>query len=142
MNPTTVLQCTPMLSIFPELLFLAPFSAFVIRVSVACLFALAAYTHVRPIRDAQNISSGSNGAGTSLTTLTYIIAFLEILAAISLAIGYYAQIGALVGVFVVGVWFIIKNVRPYQSSTIFLLFILCLSLLVTGPGALAFDLPL
>lgn len=115
-----------MLSVFPELLFLAPFSAFVIRVAVACLFALAAYTHAR----------------VSPTMLSYVFAALETIAALSLAIGYYAQIGALIGICIAGVWLTIKSARLYSPSTIFLMLVMCLSLLVTGPGALAFDLPL
>jgi uncharacterized membrane protein YphA (DoxX/SURF4 family) len=128
LHADTVPSCYDMcmLSVFPELLFLAPFSAFVIRVSIACLFALAAYSHAR----------------ATPSIFIYILAALEILAALSLAIGYYAQMGALFGILVVGVWFIVRTTRPYSLSTALLMLVMSLSILVTGPGALAFDLPL
>ena len=70
-----------MLSMFPGLLFLAPLSALVIRASIAVIFSLGAYTHAR----------------SSASAFLYIIALLETLAALSLALGYYAQPGALLG---------------------------------------------
>jgi len=115
-----------MLSMFPGLLFLAPFSALVIRVTLAAFLAVAAYTHARK----------------ESSLFLYFMATLEAIAALFLAIGYYAQAGALMGVLVVGTWLILKNIRPYSSGAVFLLFIMCLSVLVTGPGAFAFDLPL
>ncbi len=115
-----------MLSLFPELLFLAPLSALVIRAAVAAMFALAAYSHVR-------------GA----TMFIYIIAALEAVATLSLAFGYYAQAGALLAALIAGSWAILgRPARPYPLTTTLLLIVMSLSLIVTGPGAFAFDLPL
>jgi len=116
-----------MLSMFPELLFLAPLSALVIRASVAALFALSAYMRVRG----------------EASTFIYIMAALETLAALSLAIGYKSQLVAFLGVLLIGVWiFMGRPVRQYPLSTALLAAVMSLSLLVTGPGAFAFDLPL
>ena len=115
-----------MLSIFPELLFLAPLSALVIRATVAAMFALATYAHVR-------------GA----TLFIYIMAALEAIATLSLAFGYYAQAGALLAALLATAWALLgRPARPYPLTTTLLLIIMCLSLLVTGPGAFAFDFPL
>lgn len=116
-----------MLSLFPSLLFLAPLSALVIRAVVACFFALAAYTHTR-------------NAGAS--PLLYTFAVLECVTALSLALGYWAQAGALLGVLLVVLSFILPRARPYPTNTLILMLVMCLSILVTGPGAFAFDLPL
>lgn len=115
-----------MLSLFPEILFLAPLSALVIRASVATLFALATYTHVR-------------GA----TVFIYSMAALEAIATLSLAFGYYAQAGALLAALIAVVWAILgRPLRPFPLTTTLLLVVMSLSILVTGPGAFAFDLPL
>ena len=107
-----------MLSIFPELLFLAPLSALVIRATVAAMFALATYAHVR-------------GA----TLFIYIMAALEAIATLSLAFGYYAQAGALLAALLATAWALLgRPARPYPLTTTLLLIIMCLSLLVTGPG--------
>ena len=115
-----------MLSLFPALLFLAPLSALVIRVAIACLFILSSYTRTR----------------SASSLFLYTFTALEFVAALSLALGYWAQAGAVLGAVIVGVWFVIPSMRAYSKSTTLLMLILCLSILVTGPGAFAFDLPL
>lgn len=115
-----------MLSIFPDLLFLAPLSALAIRMSVACVFALASYTHAR----------------NAPSLRWYGISVFEFVAALSLALGYFAQGGALVGILLIIVWYAFPSLRTYSRGTLFLTLVMCLSLLVTGPGAFAFDLPL
>jgi len=115
-----------MFTLFPEVLYLAPLSAFMIRAALAALFSVAAYTHYRGIQ----FPSG------------YMVVAVEALAALSLALGYYAQLGALIGFFTVGSWFIVGPLRPYSKSTAVLALVMCLSVFVTGAGAFAFDLPL
>ena len=115
-----------MLSLFPELLFLAPLSALLIRASIAVLFALGAYDRFR----------GSSSA------VWYVLAILEALAALSLSLGYWAQAGALLALALIALSLVLPTLRRYPISTLLLLFVMCLSILVTGPGAFAFDLPL
>ena len=112
---------------FPELLFLAPLSALIIRASLASIFMLATYIHVRGVK----------------STFAYIIALLEVVCALSLALGYYAQLGALLGFLIASAWIALgRPIRPYALSTSLLVMVMSLSVLITGPGALAFDLPL
>lgn len=114
-----------MLSLFPQLLFLAPLGAFVIRIAAALTFGFIAYRHSH---EASGLAKGA--------------AVLEAACAALLLVGMYTQVGALLGI---GIWILHAAWRPLRVlpvSSMLLLFALCLSILVTGAGAFAFDLPL
>ncbi len=113
-----------MLSTLPELLFLAPFSAFLIRVALALTLAFAARHHAR-------------GSERVLW-----LALIEIMAAVALAFGTWTQVAAIAGVAIVCVWLVSPRVRPVARGTALLALVLSLSLTVTGAGAFAFDMPL
>ncbi len=113
-----------MLSTLPELLFLAPFSALLIRVALALTFTFATLRHTR-------------GSERVLW-----LALIEIAAAITLALGVRTQIAAIAGAAIICVWLISPRMRPLAHSTALLALVLSLSLIVTGAGAFAFDLPL
>lgn len=122
-----------MLSLFPELLFLSPLAALVIRLTVATLCAIALY---RQYRRRSLISP----------TLFAISVPVHALLALFLAIGLYTQAAALVAAISAFVGLLpIAAVRPmvtFPKSTIILFIIMALSLVVTGAGPYAFDLPL
>jgi hypothetical protein len=114
-----------MLVTFPEILFLAPFSALALRVVLAVLLGLAAWAHAeRP------------------QALPRAWALLEAGATIALIGGAWTQPVALV----VAVWLFaslfVRDMRIFPQSTVLLALVMALSLVVTGAGALAFDLPL
>lgn len=114
-----------MLSLFPELLYLAPFSAFIIRITIGFMFALSAYRHVfipTPIMRALGVIEG--------------------ISAVLLFVGGYTQAAALVGFVTIAFTLYVSEYRTFPRSTLALLLIMCLSLLVTGAGPFAFDLPL
>lgn len=111
-----------MLSLLPEMMFLAPFSAFLIRIALASTLTYAAWNH---------FSGTSNGLATA-----------EILASVAIIAGAWTQIGAIVGALIICVWLAFPQSRNVSRGTAFLALVLCLSLIVTGPGAIAFDLPL
>lgn len=114
-----------MLSLFPQILFLAPFSAFLIRVALAVLFAHASWRHVaRPSISAR------------------IFALLEIAVAAALLAGAWTQAIAPAAALLILVGFFVPFLRVSARSTALLALVMCVSLLVTGAGALAFDLPL
>ena len=114
-----------MLSLFPELLFLAPFAAFVTRVVAGFSIGLIAYRHVvRP-----------SNALRSLGIIEGIIAIL-------LVAGAYTQAAALAGAITIAVSLFIVNYRVLPRSTLALLLIMSLTLVITGAGPFAFDLPL
>jgi hypothetical protein len=114
-----------MLSLFPQILFLAPYAATFLRIAIAIMLALAAWKHVTP----RNLS-------------TRLLSAIEIIIAAMLILGALTQ-GAVI---VAGAIFIlhIASARHaiFSRSTLILALLICLSLLVTGPGALAVDLPL
>lgn len=115
-----------MFSIFPEILFLAPLGAVLIRAAAAAVFALSAYTHLREGR----------------TMLWYIFGALEVAVTLSLALGFGAQMGAILGIAVAALWLYLPHTKTASTSTTLLVVAMCVSILFTGPGAFAFDLPL
>lgn len=114
-----------MLSLFPELLFLAPFAAFVIRVVAGITLGLLAYRHVFvPKNDLR------------------VLGIFEGVIAVLLVAGAYTQAAALVGAIALAITLIIPSYRALPRSTLTLLLVMCLSLVITGAGPFAFDLPL
>lgn len=114
-----------MLSLFPQILFLAPFSAFLIRIALAIVFMYSAWNLLR--------QSDTLSRGTSI---------VEIVVAASLIAGIWTQAAALAGLVIIGIHFFTPRLRTVALGTALLSLVLCLSLLVTGAGAFAFDLPL
>ncbi len=105
-----------MLSLFPELLFLAPLSAVLIRLAAACTFG---YIATRRLNDPSLI----RGLG-----------IVEGLVAVLLFIGLYTQAAAIVGCVLALLHLGFPHIRMMPKSTIILVAIMCVSLLVTGPG--------
>lgn len=114
-----------MLSLFPQILFLTPFAALLIRLALVVVLALAAWDHMSR-RD---------------TTLN-IWSLLELGAAAALFIGLWVQAVALLVFFNAALALFIPKMRTFPKSTLALTCVLALSLVVTGAGAIAFDLPL
>ncbi|HXK38992.1 MAG TPA: hypothetical protein VJ043_02800 [Candidatus Paceibacterota bacterium] len=114
-----------MLSVFPSLLFLAPFSAFFIRIALALVFVHAGRNHFARAENSLRL-----------------LAIAEFLLAVALAAGAWTQIAVLAGACIIFFWLVRPEARPAARGTALLALVMCLSLLVTGGGALAFDLPL
>lgn len=114
-----------MLSIFPSILFLAPFSALLIRIALAFVLANAAWKH--------SYETGNMARG---------LAALEAITAAVVVVGASTQVAAIVGAIIIGAWLYFPSLRPVAYGTALLSLVLCLSLIVTGAGALAVDLPL
>ena len=113
-----------MLSYFPELLYLAPFSAFVIRITVAIVLGMIAY---RGLRAGSLWERGS--------------ALVSGLAALFLFAGALTQPMALIASLTV-IESLVRSEKPFPKSTLWLALIMSLSLVITGAGPFAFDLPL
>ena len=114
-----------MLTLFPEILFLAPFAAVLIRLAVSCCFAYCILIHLR-----------------SSDLAVRILGLFELAATLSLFVGFYTQLGALLGILLAITYLTSRATHTLPRSTAALLLVLCVSLLITGPGPLAFDLPL
>lgn len=113
-----------MFATFPELLFLAPIAALLMRVAAALVLGYGAWVHVR-----------------SSQSLLLGLAVIEGALAIALFLGAWTQPAALAASAVVALWLLCKRARPFPLSTVLLALAITLSLLVTGPGPFAFDLP-
>ena len=114
-----------MLSILPSLLFLAPFSAFLIRIALGVVFGYAALRHFE-----------------NTDAVVRALAILEGALAIMLVVGAWTQVMALLGGLLIGAWFWFPQLRTVALGTVLLSLALSLTLLITGAGPFAFDLPL
>lgn len=114
-----------MLSLFPEILFLAPFSALFIRIAIALTLGFAAWQHV---------------ASRDMTVRS--LSFFEAILAAALIVGAWTQASAILALVLLALQLMIARLKVFATGTIVLALVMCVSLLVTGAGALAFDLPL
>lgn len=114
-----------MLSLFPQLLFLSPFAAFLIRLALAVVFGYSAYARI------------PHGA-----TLLKVFGVIDALIALALFLGFSTQLAALAGLICTIAWLARADWNPYPKSTTALAAVMCLSLLLLGAGPFAFDLPL
>lgn len=114
-----------MLSLFPQILFLAPFSALLIRLTLAFLFGYTAWKHL-----------------AAPEWLPRVLGIIEVAVAAALVIGVGAQLAALIALIVALVWVFFPQTKRIARSAALIALVLCLSLIVTGAGAIAFDLPL
>ena len=132
-----------MLNTFPHLLVLQFYAPALIRVAVACAFFYAAYATHKHRDAAAHLRFPFIGTASwagNFTMLMYAAIGLMLL------LGSYTQIAALLG----GITSIkglllgkrFEALFPYSRSTYILLLVMCLSLLISGAGARALDLPL
>lgn len=113
-----------MLSYFPELLYLAPFSGLLIRVAVAVVLGMIALQGIR----AKDTWTRASGVVTGL-------------AALFLFAGALTQPMALIALLSI-IESLVRIDRTLPKSTLWLALVMSLTLLLTGPGPFAFDLPL
>ncbi len=134
-----------MLNPFPELLTFSFFAPTLLRVAVGLVFAYLAWHHFSARRacagEIEMFVSRSLAGG-----LCTIYALIEALVALGLVIGLYTQVAALVGAVITLKILVLKRsfhqTAPLSRTAYALVCIICISLLVTGAGAYALDLPL
>ena len=128
---------------FPELLMLGFFAPTLLRFAAALVFAYLAYRHFENRAKASRIVFPLVGSGS---WIVWFAILSEVAVAAALFAGYYTQIAALVGMVIALKHIVWRGKYPgffwITRSAAFLLFVICLSLLASGAGALAFDLPL
>ena len=137
-----------MLNPFPELLVYGFFAPTVLRIAAAgVLFYLTYFyiAHREDIGRAHLPFIGAVGPG-----IAWLIAAGTGLIAAGFLFGYYTQIMALLGILGMIKYAVYWRFYPHlltlrfplSLSTMLLFFIICLSLLLSGAGGLAYDLPL
>ena len=132
-----------MLNTFPHLLVLGFYAPMIIRVAVALAFFYVAYAQFGRREEIEQMSFPVVGE-TSLASWVSII--FHIIVGAMLLFGYYTQIAAILSILALIKSFILKKYYPHliplSRSSLLLLIAMCLSLLLSGAGALAQDLPL
>lgn len=134
-----------MLSIFPSLLIFGIFAPFVLRTVIGIYFFYTGYKHLG--KEQENIiQEVVQKYGRLTKPLLIAIALVEIIIGLSLIVGFLTQIMALAGMVYILKLLWLKNKYPIfiKRERIFyiMMFAILLSLLFTGAGALAVDLPL
>lgn len=114
-----------MLSLFPQILFLAPLATTLLRFSLAVVLGYGAWKHL-------------SFASWNIR----VLGIVEIVLAGLVLVGAWVQPAALAAVVVSLAWALWRPSRSMPLSTILLALVIALSLVVTGAGAFAFDLPL
>ena len=133
-----------MLNPFPELLVYGILAPFIIRLALGFALLYLSVEHYRNKRQIAELLRPlmgrlAGGAGPAM-------AVFEIAAGVALIAGAWTQIAALCAcVLTLKPLFLRSNLRgiaPYSHSTYAILFMMALSLLLSGAGAFAFDIPL
>lgn len=134
-----------MLNPFPELLAFSPLGPFILRVVIGIIFLDLGILKLKGEKSRWLASFETLGIRPADLMLG-IYAFIQMIAGILLVVGLYTQWAALVMVIFTGVelgieWKM-KEVLKRNLVFYLLLFVISLSLLLTGAGAFAFDIPL
>ncbi len=119
-----------MLSLFPYLLIYQGFAPLLLRLTLGAIFIFWAYGKLKKRTDIKEILQG----------------LVKAIIGILLVIGLYTQLAALVSVIFLAICLLQKiQKRVFLSDGVnyyLILFIISITLLLTGPGFIAFDLPL
>ncbi len=130
-----------MLSVFPELFTYELLGLLLLRVFIGVVFFITGYRRfLRRLRQADTMTPPSHP-----TPFKVALGSLEVAIGLLLIVGVYMQIAALVGAILsIAYYFFAKRDIPTPGGRIgtTALLVICLSLLVLGPGAFAYDWPL
>lgn len=114
-----------MFSLFPQLLWMTPVTFVLMRVAAGIIFGYASWKHVfhgsQPVR---------------------ALGILELILAVGILLGAWTQAAAALGVLVLITWLLVSKTRPFTRIETALVLIMCVSLVITGAGPFAIDLPL
>ena len=132
-----------MLNPFPDLLVYGHFAPTLIRVLVAMVFLYGAYAQFSRLRELSEMRFPIIGHGA---WIVWVSIAAHVLVGLMFFAGYYTQIAALLGA-VVGIKGIILAKRyarlfPLCRLDYAFILVMCLSLLLSGAGGFAYDLPL
>lgn len=136
-----------MLNPFPILLSFALLAPFILRVIAGLYFVRVGMDHLRINRHtATEIAVAESYNAKPGAYLVWGIATIEVIGGLMLLVGFLTQIAALVLsiLILIGIMTRNKNIELFRHSNgfYFLILAICFSLLFSGAGFLAFDLPL
>lgn len=132
-----------MLSVFPELLFLSPLAPTLLRLGAGAVFLLLAWDHFERREELGRDRFIVVGSGAWIPIAAAIV---ELCIALALLLGAYLQVAAIFAAGAALKQFVWSAHYPrfftLSRTSSALLFVIALSLIFTGAGAFAFDLPL
>lgn len=132
-----------MLNTFPHLLDYAFFAPTIIRIAVSLVLLYVAYSSYA--RQSEIAQMRFPIVGQTKAASWISVTFYAAVGAM-LLFGYYTQIAAIFALVALVKSFILKKqyprLIPLSQITMLLLAAMCLSLLLSGAGAVAYDLPL
>jgi len=134
------------LSVFPDLLTYGFFAPLILRVAVGCFFLITGYRMLGASRRVAMQSALESRLGTLSPILVWGVTLSYLIVGALLLVGYVTQVAALLGLVIAlkSLWICRTHPSLAGQSRFFyiLLAAIMLSLLLTGAGARAFDLPL
>lgn len=135
-----------MLNPFPSLLTYGLLAPFLLRITIGFILANLGYLKLTKEKESLSLLFGIAGLRKYKEFGTIAVGVIEIVGGLMLIAGFYTQIAALIFVVLVGMEMYIEHADAglLKRNLVFyvLLFVIALSLMVTGAGFLAFDLPL
>ncbi len=134
-----------MLSLFPQLFDWSFFAPTLLRAAAGLFLLSLAYRHLHNDRAAA-LASLQSKLGTMAAFGVWYMGILELCASLFLLTGFLTQFGALLSIVVsLQMLFIRRHIAGHfghHNAVYLFLIAMSLSLLLTGPGAFAFDLSL
>ncbi len=134
-----------MLSIFPALLTYKLIAPLILRLTLGSIFVNFGWTKLGRQKAGKIVFFEKINLKPGIFYV-WLIAIVEIIAGLLLIAGLFTQIAALVSGIILLIAIFLKRKQPLSFESSLCLLIVCLvialSLMFTGPGFLAFDLPL
>ncbi len=134
-----------MLNIFPELITFVLFSPLLLRVVVGVYFLYWGVQLLKKDRYADCATSLRVEWGSLGILFIWYLSFFEIIVGAFLIVGFLTQAAAIGGMLIAGKLYYLQKTYPSvarnERSTYLLIFVVCLSLLLSGAGVLAIDIP-
>jgi len=134
-----------MLNTFPALLSFGILAPTILRITSGLIFAYFGWLKLTKDKQSKIAFFDTVGLRPAKFFL-YLVALTELFVGVTLAVGFLTQISAIVASFIMFVSILIKLMKPkaLPNTTDFyiLFFIVFLSLIFSGAGIFAFDLPL
>jgi putative oxidoreductase len=134
-----------MLTIFPSLLTLQLIAPFLLRITIGLIFTNFGKTKLGRQKKEKAAFFESIGLRPGLT-FVWAIGLIEIITGLLFIVGFLTQIASVIAIIILLTALLLKKKHPesFESSCGYLILclIVAISLMFTGPGFLAFDLPL
>ncbi|HVM73416.1 MAG TPA: hypothetical protein VMU13_00865 [Candidatus Paceibacterota bacterium] len=133
-----------MLSLIPQILWLAPLSSTILRLGAGLTLIYVGY--VVMVRRGEYINLQLPIIGHPARWMLWVSGIVVTIDGFAILLGYGTQVAAIVGMVIALKHIVLpkryESLRPLPRSTYALLFLMCAALLLTGAGPFGLDLPL